>query len=108
MSLIYKIAGIDGEIQELVHESKLPELNKLLDKSSALFRERIVELEKERDDLKSEFSQASKLEQQAKGVSQVQILLQGNDWEDDELQLTLASRSIELNIKAEVLKEQVR
>ena len=46
------------------------------------------------------------LKQQAKGVSQVQILLRGNDWEDDELQLTLASRSIELNIKAKALKEQ--
>ena len=59
---------------------------------------RIAELEKE---------QAKRdLEQQAKGVSQVQILLRGNDWEDDELQLTLASRSIELNIKAKALKEK--
>ena len=50
--------------------------------------------------------EAHNLEQQAKGVSQVQILLRNNDWEDGELQLTLASRSIELNIKAKALKEK--
>jgi hypothetical protein len=46
MSLMSKIADIDGEIQELVHESKLPALNKLLDESSGLYLERIAELEK--------------------------------------------------------------
>jgi hypothetical protein len=53
MSLMSKIADIDGEIQELVHESKLPALNKLLDESSGLYLERIAELEKERDELKA-------------------------------------------------------
>ena len=52
--------------------------------------------------------EALHLEQQAKGVAQVQMILRGNDWEDDELQLTLASRVIELNIKAKALKEQVK
>ena len=47
MKLLSKIADIDGDIQELVHESTLPALNKLLDKSSDLFRKRIAELEKE-------------------------------------------------------------
>jgi hypothetical protein len=47
MKLISKIADIDGEIQELVHESKLPVLNKLLDKSNDLYIKRIAELEKE-------------------------------------------------------------
>jgi hypothetical protein len=47
MKLISKIADIDGEIQELVHESKLPALNKLLDKSNDLYIERIAELEKD-------------------------------------------------------------
>jgi hypothetical protein len=49
MKLISKIADIDGKIQELVHESKLPALNKLLDESNDLYIERIAELEKERD-----------------------------------------------------------
>jgi hypothetical protein len=53
MKLISKIADIDGEIQELVHQSKLPVLNKLLDKSNDLYIERIAELEKELDELNS-------------------------------------------------------
>ena len=43
--LISKIANIDSEIHELVPESKLPELNRLLDKSSDLYRAKIAELE---------------------------------------------------------------
>jgi hypothetical protein len=49
--------------------------------------------------------EAHNLEQHAMAVAQVEILLRGNDWEDGELQLTLASRSIELSIKAEALKD---
>jgi ABC-type phosphate transport system auxiliary subunit len=52
MKLISKIADIDGEIQELVHESKLPVLNKLLDKSNDLYIERIAELEAKSEVLK--------------------------------------------------------
>ncbi|MFQ3209141.1 MAG: hypothetical protein ACI9HU_000625 [Colwellia sp.] len=46
MKLISKIAYIHVEIQELVHESKLTALNKLLDESTNLYGERIAELEK--------------------------------------------------------------
>ena len=53
MKLTSKIADIDGEIQELVHESKLPALNKLLDESNDLYGVRIADLEKERDELKA-------------------------------------------------------
>jgi hypothetical protein len=52
MKLISKIADIDGEIQELVHESKLPVLNKLLDNSNDLYIERIAELEAKSEVLK--------------------------------------------------------
>jgi hypothetical protein len=52
MKLISKIADIDGEIQELVHESKLPALNKLLDKSNDLYIERIAELEQGYEELR--------------------------------------------------------
>jgi hypothetical protein len=47
MNLISKIADIDGDIQLLVPDSRLPALNRLLDKSNDLFLERITELEKE-------------------------------------------------------------
>ena len=45
MKLISKIAYIHSEIQELVHESKLTALNKLLDESTNLYGELIVKLE---------------------------------------------------------------
>jgi hypothetical protein len=50
MSLMSKIADIHGDIQLLVHESKLPTLNDLLDKQTDFLFERIAELEKERDE----------------------------------------------------------
>ena len=67
-----------------------------------------VENWSEMEEKVSNLLEAHNLEQQAKGVAQVQMILRGNDWEDDELQLTLASRVIELNIKAKALKEQVK
>jgi hypothetical protein len=47
MSLMSKIADIHGDIQLLVHESKLPTLNDLLDKQTDFLFEQIAELEKE-------------------------------------------------------------